>query len=394
MSATADFTTRGAPITPRQVIQALASAIASVTIVGIGLSLTLPLLALRLDEQGYSARAIGLNSTAGGLAVAVGASFVPALARRIGMKRLLLLALLISSASLATFVATSDYWAWLAIRAIFGAALTALFVTSEYWINAIAPPRQRGFVLGFYATSLAAGFAAGPLILGFVGTAGATPFIAAILLFTLAAAPIVLWSGITPEMKSAPQAPVLAFLASVPVATFAGLLHGAMETASLGLLPVYALRAGESSETGALFVALFALGNVLFQIPIGFASDRMKRERLLIRLAILSFIGAIALAVAGPVRFALFCALLVVWGGVAGSLYAVGLAHLGSRYSGADLASANAAFVMLYALGMLVGPPIVGLGMDLVSPNGFFLAIAFLLAPYVFCCSSSRGPSR
>jgi MFS family permease len=75
--------------------------------------------------------------------------------------------------------------------------------------------------------------------------------------------------------------------------------------------------------------------------------------------------------------------LLVIWGGIVGSLYAVGLAHLGSRYSGPDLASANAAFVMLYSLGMLGGPPIAGLGMDLISPNGFFFSIAGLLVVYL-----------
>jgi MFS family permease len=387
----ADFASRAEPESPRQVILALGVAIASVTIVGTGLSLTLPLLALRLDEQGYSARAIGLNSTAGGLAVVIGAAFVPALAHRLGVKRLLLLALLIGGLSLLSFAATDSYWAWLGIRAVFGGALTALFVTSEYWINAIAPPRHRGFVLGFYAASLAGGFAAGPLTLGFTGISGITPFASATALFAIAAVPIVLWSGKAPEMESAPKIPVFAFLASVPAATFAGLLHGAIETASLGLLPVYAVRAGEGAETGAFFVTLFALGNVVFQLPIGFVSDRMERGKLLIWLALLSLCGAVALALAGPSHFALFCGLLVLWGGVAGSLYAVGLAHLGSRYSGEDLASANAAFIMLYALGMLLGPPIVGFGMDVTPPNGFFFAIAAMLAPYLLCNLRPRG---
>ena len=167
---------RGASLTPRETILAIVSAIASITIVGMGLSLTMPLLALRLEAQGYSARAIGLNSTAGGLAVLGGAFFVPALARRIGVKRLLLLALLIGILSLLSFALTNEYWIWLFIRGVFGGALTALFVVSEYSINALAPPRQRGFVLGFYATSLAAGFAVGPLILGFTGTAGTGAF--------------------------------------------------------------------------------------------------------------------------------------------------------------------------------------------------------------------------
>lgn len=44
------------------------------------------------------------------------------------------------------------------------------------------------------------------------------------------------------------------------------------------------LRLGISLETGALFVTLFALGNILFQLPIGFASDQMDRGKLLLSL--------------------------------------------------------------------------------------------------------------
>ncbi|MCI0467938.1 MAG: MFS transporter [Beijerinckiaceae bacterium] len=383
----------GAAFTPRETVRSLAAAIASVTIVGMGLSLTMPLLALRLDGQGYSAQAIGFNATAGGLAILAGAAAVPVLVRRAGVKRLLLLAILIASLGLLSFALTNDYWAWLLIRAVFGGALSILFVTSEYWINAIAPPRQRGFVLGFYATSLSAGFAAGPLILGFTGTDGLLPFIAGMVLFALAAAPVVVLSGKAPEIKSAPKVGFLIFLTSVPAATFAGLLHGAIETASLGLLPIYALRAGESPQTGALFVSLFALGNVVFQLPVGFASDRMGRGKLLIWLAVLGLCGAFAIALAGVSHLVVFCVLLVLWGGAVGSLYAVGLAHLGSRYSGADLASANAAFIMLYSVGMMAGPPVVGFGMDLISPDGLFLSIAALFALYL-ALARRQGPGH
>jgi MFS family permease len=372
-----------ASLSPRETLFSLASAIVSVTNVGMGLSLTMPLLALRLDGQGFSARAIGFNSTAGGLAVFIGAAAVPLLVRHFGVKRLLLLAILISCVCLLIFALTQNYWMWLAIRALFAGALSMLFVTSEYWINAVAPPRQRGFVLGFYATSLAAGFAIGPMILGFTGTTGVLPFLAGVALFMLGAMPIVTWSGKAPEIESVPKIDYLEVVASVPLAAFAGLLHGAIETASLGLLPVYALRAGESAETGALLVSLFALGNVVFQLPIGFASDHMGRGKLLVLLAALGLCGAAAMGIAGPSRFFLFCLLLVIWGGVVGSLYAVGLAHLGSRYNGPDLANANAAFIMLYALGMITGPPIAGFGLDLFSPSGLFYAIAALLALYL-----------
>ncbi len=362
---------------------ALACAIASVSIVGIGLSLTIALIAVRLSEQGYSARAIGLNTASAGVATLVGAAFVPGWARRVGVKELLFLSLFVAGLSLVAMALTNDYWAWLGIRAIFGLALTALFVVSEYWINAIAPPERRGMVIGLYASSVALGFAAGPTLLAFVGTASATPFIAAIALIAAAALPIVLNSGAAPNIKTAASVPVLAFLLGAPVATLAGLLHGAIETASMGLLPVYALRAGLAAETGAIFVTLFAFGNVLAQLPVGYISDHIDRRKLLFLIALFSLCGALTLSFIGPAKLFLFGALLVIWGGIVGSLYAVALAHLGAQYRGAELANANAAFVMLYSLGMLGGPPVIGLGMDLLAPDGFFISIAALLAVYL-----------
>ena len=56
--------------------------------------------------------------------------------------------------------------------------------------------------------------------------------------------------------------------------------------------------------------------------------------------------------------------MLFVWGGVVAALYTIGLAHLGSRLTGRELASANAAFVFCYGFGMLIGPQVIGIGMD------------------------------
>jgi MFS family permease len=374
---------QGAEDTDDGVVPGLACAIATVSIVGVGLSLTMTLLAVRLAEQGYSAQAIGLNPTAAGVATLVGAAFVPSWARCLGVRGLLVVALLVSGLSLSAFTLTSDYWAWLVLRAVFGCALTALFVMSEYWINAIAPPAHRGFVLGLYTTVLAAGFAAGPAILGLVGTSGSAPFSIGVALFAIAAVPVLLGARRAPKLEQAARVSVLGFLGAAPVATMAGLLHGAIETAGLGLLPVYAIQAGLGAETGAFLVSLFALGNVVFQLPVGYVSDRVDRRKLLLTLATLGACGAIVLPSALAVSFPVFCALLVVSGGIVGSLYAVGLAHLGARYKGAELASANAAFIMLYSIGMLVGPPIVGSGQDLCPPDGFFYSIALLLGTYI-----------
>ena len=79
----------------------------------------------------------------------------------------------------------------------------------------------------------------------------------------------------------------------------------------------------------------------------------------------------------------LTAAVLFVWGGVVAGLYTVGLAHLGSKLAGSELAAANAAFIFCYALGMLVGPQSIGSALDAFGPNGFAYCVAIFFAFYI-----------
>ena len=314
-----------------EIIPALASAIATVTIVGVGLSLTMTLLALRLGEQGYSARAIGLNPTAGGFAILAGAAFVPALARRISVKHLLFLALLISGLGLLSFALTNDYWAWLVIRAVFSGALSVLFVTSEYWINAIAPPRQRGFVLGFYMTSLAGGFAVGP---GF--WALSAPRARRLSSWPRLSSPSrpcrsSFGAARLPEIKSAPPVPVLGFLTAFPSRPLPDCCMARSKRRVSAFCPSmpFALVSVRKPEPCSSLCSRSAMSS--FNSRLALPRTRWIDANYCYRLQFLSLCGAIALAFAGPSQFPLFCVLLVIWGGIVGSLYAVGLAHLGSQ---------------------------------------------------------------
>jgi MFS family permease len=358
------------------------AAIACIAIVGVGLSLAMALLAIRLAAAGFSSRAIGFNAAAGGLASLVGAPLAPLLAARVGVRRALLLALAIGAASLAGFAATSAYWAWFALRIGFGFALTVLFVLSEYWIGTVTAPARRGLVIGFYATSLGLGFAAGPLLLAAVGAEGVTPFAVAIGLMGLAALPLLPARLDVPGLARQGRLPLLAVLKRAPAAATAGLVQGALEVTALGLLPVYAVLGGATPEAAARFLGLYAIGGVVLQVPLGLLSDRMDRRRLLLCLALAGLLCTALLPFAARLGPLAFGAGLVVWGGLVTGFYPVGLAHLAARFKDGDLARANAGFVMLYALGMLVGAPFAGLGMDALPPNGFFLAVALMLAAY------------
>jgi len=366
---------------PAAAVRTLVAAIATITIVGLGLTLTIPLLSLKMTEAGYSAGFIGLNTAVGGLTSIFCAPLVPLVARRIGMRRLLLIALLFGAPVLIGFAATDHVVVWLALRFLFQFTLTTAFVLSEYWINAAAPPDRRGLVMGIYATSLCLGFAAGPVLLGLTESGGSLPFVLGAAVFICAAVPVAAAGDTAPVIDEHPTASPLSFLTRAPAATLAALVFGAVETGAMALLPVYGLFNQHSERRAALLVTFFSLGNVLFQVPLGMLSDRINRQKMLLTIAVIGAFGALIMPLVAD-SFVLLSMLLLVWGGLIGGCYPIGLAHLGSRFSGVDLASANAAFIMFYSLGMLTGPPFLGAAMDVSRPHGLASAIGLLFSLY------------
>ncbi|BBF93235.1 MFS transporter [Blastochloris tepida] len=358
----------------------IAAAIAAVTVVGFGLSLSIPLLTFELERRGISPTWIGLNTATAGIANILMAPLVPYLLRHFGVVKLLIGAGVAGAVSLLAFKLAGPFWLWFPLRFVAGGALCVVFVVSEFWINSAAPENRRGLVMGIYATMLAVGFAAGPVLLAVVGTTGLLPFAIGTVIMLLAMIPVVAAGPLVPTISATSQHSVGRFLLIAPTATLAALVFGAVETGSMSFLPLLGLRLGMNENAAALLLSAAMLGNVAFQIPIGWLSDRADRRLVLAGCGAAGAIGALAMTVV-PSGWS-FMALVFVWGGIVASLYTVGLAHLGSRYRGADLASANAAFIMLYSVGFTFGPPGLGAAMDAWSPWGFPVALAAALGLY------------
>ncbi|NJL08685.1 MAG: MFS transporter [Methylacidiphilales bacterium] len=358
----------------------IAAAIAAVTVVGFGLSLSIPLLTFELERRGISSTWIGLNTATAGIANILVAPLVPRLLRQVGVVRLLIAAGAAGAFSLLAFKLAGPFWLWFPLRFIAGGALCVVFVVSEFWINSVAPERRRGLVMGIYATMLAIGFAGGPLLLATIGTTGWWPFVIGTIIMLLAMIPVVAAGSLVPAITSTSTHSVGGFLLIAPTATLAALVFGAVETGSMSFLPLLGLRIGMDETAAALLLSAAMLGNVAFQIPLGWLSDRIDRRLVLAACGAVGTVGALALTVVPPGPA--FMAAVFVWGGIVASLYTVGLAHLGSRYRGADLASANAAFIMLYSVGFTFGPPGLGAAMDAWNPWGFPVALAAGLGLY------------
>ncbi|MBN9550959.1 MAG: MFS transporter [Alphaproteobacteria bacterium] len=360
------------------------AAISSISVVGIAIGLGMPLLSVILESRGHSASMIGLNTAVAGLASIAGAPLATPLAMRLGVAWTMLVMIAIGAFAFVGFHFAPDFWMWFPLRVALHISLTVLFILSEFWISTSAPPNRRGLVLGIYATVLSLGFAAGPWLFAHLGSSGFLPFGVTIALVTLAAIPVLAARNESPTIVADSETShFLRYVWLVPTATFAVLVFGAVETGGFALFPVYGSRIGYSEADAALLLTMIGLGNVLLQIPIGMISDRVSDRRyLLLACATVGLVGTAFMPFFAQ-NWHLMAALLFVWGGVVAAMYTIGLAHLGSQLSGHELASANAAFVLCYGVGMVIGPQAIGIGMDAFGPSGFGWSLAIFFAAYM-----------
>jgi MFS family permease len=362
----------------------LIAAISAISAVGIAIGLGLPLLSILLENRGIPATLTGLNTAMAGIAAMIAAPITTRVAHHLGVATTMLWAVMISAISALGFYYIENFWAWFPLRIVFHGAITALFILSEFWINVAAPPRRRGLVLGIYATVLSIGFAAGNVIFSVVGSEGFLPFGVGSAIILVAAIPIFLARGESPELDEKPMGHFLRYLMLVPTASFAVFVFGAVEAGGMALFPIFAKAEGFTEAQSGILLSTMAIGNVVFQIPVGVLSDRLRdRRKLLTAIGSVGLIGSLLLPFVTR-DWLVFSVLLLVFGGAIAGLYTVGLSHLGSRFRGAELAGANAAFIFSYAVGTVAGPQAIGTAMDIFGKsNGYAWAISGFFVAFV-----------
>jgi len=371
-----------AKLSPNQRRASLAAVYACIFANGVGMGLSLPLLSLILERNGMSATLNGANTTFGALAMLVFTPFIPALAARIGTVRFLVACYIIAAASLVAFRASDDLVLWFALRFTLNCALQGLFLVSEVWINQLATDAVRGRLVAIYASIFSAGFALGPIIIQTLGTEGWAPFIAGAVAMLLAMVPLLSAGKRVPPVEHAKASAMFGFVLRSPSAAAAGLAYGAMEACAGTFLTVYAVRLGEEERAATLLVTALGIGNMLLVPALGWLADKIDRRLVLILCGAVGMAGAAMLPLA-PNASLTGLAIVFFWGGFISSIYAVGLAHLGANFHGAELAAANAAFSIVYALGNMAGPGLGGIGMDLWNPHGLIAVLILISAALV-----------
>lgn len=360
----------------------LGAPIAAISVLGLALSMGLPLFALLMDRAGHSGTVIGLNTMAAPLAMVLSSPLMPRIMAFVGLARLAMLATGTLAAMFLVIPMVDGLVAWTLLRLVWGTCSTALFFSSEFWIVAAAPAATRGRVIAVYAIALSGAFMLGPLVLLVTGNTGTLPFVAASLI-TLCAFPFLARGAASapdPGREERPElGAALRFFRTDPSLLFAVILFGAIEFGALSLVSVWGVRAGLGADAALVLMAVFAAGGMALQLPLGWAADRFNPRHILVLIAGIAVVSPLAIIAATPSATAAALP-MIVWGGFGAGLYTVALTALGGRYSGVRLAEANAAVTLAYGLGALLAPGLFGLAMDRIAPPHGLLLVAALAA--------------
>lgn len=366
-----------------------AAVIGMAAMFGLTYSLTTSVIALAMAARGATDAMIGLNAGMHAVGVLLIAPLLPRLVARFNGRILVLAALGLTAAILTLLPLSPALWMWFPLRIGLGVAAEVLFVLSETWTTQFSTDANRGRSMAIYMTAMSLGFAAGPMIVSLVGSAGPAPYAIglACTLLTLALAAL---PGIPRlAVDDAPPSAIGRTLALAPLGMASAALNAAVEAAGLSFLPLYAIRFGWNEHQATQLIAALLIGAIALQLPIGWLADRMNQRRLVTWLAAIAGLGALAWPLVLP-NPPLAYAVVFLWGGIFVGIYTTLLTILGGRFRGTELVAVYAAMGLAWGIGALAGPLLVGVA-STVTPHALpFVAAAACLA---FAAFAARPPT-
>ncbi|WP_322893578.1 MULTISPECIES: MFS transporter [unclassified Yoonia] len=344
--------------------------------VGNGLQGTL--LGLRGELEGFSTLALSFVMSAYFMGFLFSSRFTPELIRRVGHVRVFAAMGSMISAVLILYPTLVDPIAWTIGRVIIGFCFCGVYITAESWLNDASSNANRGKALSLYMIVQMGGIVTAQFIVSQGDVSGYVIFIIPSVLVSLAFAPVLLSARPMPAFSATKPMKIAALIKTSPLGCAGMFLLGGVFAAQFGMSAVYGSRVGLSVGEISFFISAIYVSALVLQYPIGWLSDRMDRRVLIIWIALLGGLGSL-IAFLIPGYFVLIIISGAIVGGTSNPLYALLIAYTNDYLEKEDMAAASGGLLFINGLGAIMGPLIVGVMMDAIGNNGFWLFTALLM---------------
>jgi MFS family permease len=344
----------------------------SILLTGQGLQGTL--LPVRAGLESFSTVSIGVMGAAYFLGFTIGCLKGGDLVKRVGHVRVFLAMTALGSAAPLVHGLFVNSLAWGLLRMISGFCFAALYVVIESWLNERSTNENRGTVFSIYVMISLTVLAAGQMMTLLYDPARWQLFALASVLVSLGAIPVALSTSPSPEQPTSVELDLSRLFRLSPAAAVGCLATGLANGAFWSLAPVFTAEvSGETSLAAWLMTATVA-GGALSQWPLGTASDRFGRRKLLLAGAVSGVVVAgLIVSRFDTLDFLSVNLLAAMWGATAFPLYAISVAHANDYAEPDDYVMVSGGLLLLYGVGAILGPFAASSVMTLTSAAGLYL---------------------
>ena len=351
---------------------------AGIVLGGNGLQSTL--IALRGAHEGFSPAVIGFMGTAYYAGFLLGCLAIVRIMRSVGHIRAFAALAAIAASVTLVLVMAIDAATWTACRLVAGFCFAGLFTVMESWLNSGVSNDNRARVLSLYRVIDIGAVTGAQFLIPVFGVEGFAIFAVMAIMITLSLVPVSLGDRSNPRPPEDVKLDLRRAWAISPIAALGCIAIGVTNSAFRTLSPVYAQDIGLGTADVATFVSVSIIGGALIQYPLGHASDRHDRRSVLLVTTALALVAAVALSLfSGSGRLVNF-SLVFVFGAFAMPLYSLSAAHANDRAATNEYVMLNAALMLFYSVGAIVGPFAAAAAMQRFGPQALF---QFSAAVYV-----------
>ncbi|WP_305971694.1 MULTISPECIES: MFS transporter [unclassified Mameliella] len=331
------------------------------------------ILPVRGAAEGFGATELGLLGTGWAVGYVGGCFYVPRIVGSVGHIRAfgVMCAFAAIAILLQALLVTPEFW--IPVRAVSGFCFAGAAMIVESWLSDRASPQSRGTIFGVYTMVNLGATTAGQLAIATGDAGGFLFFAVAAIVYILALVPTALSTSVSPAPLTSVRLNLPLLWRNSPVAVVAVFLVG-ISNGSFGTLSaVYADRVGLTLGAIALFASLPVLAGALSQVPIGFASDRMDRRKVLLVVAVLAVAADFGFILLSPQDQMMNLILVSVFGAAIFAMYPIIVAHANDHAPEGTSIQVSGGLLMVYGLGNIAGPLIAGVAMSAAGASGLFL---------------------
>jgi len=364
-----------------------------VCISGFSQGMLLPLISIILETDGVSSTINGLHATGLYIGVLLASPLMEAPLRKYGYKPLIIIGGMTVILSIISFTVWDHLLFWFILRLLIGIGDHALHFATQTWITSSSPENVRGRNISLYGLFFGIGFAAGPLMIHLYHINENLPFIITTVISLLALLTVFLLKNEYPEQDTT-DTESYSFASSFErfwkILKYAwapllpALCYGMLEASLNSNFPVYGIRSGIDVNIIPTVVSAFAIGGIVFQIPLGILSDRFGRRNMLLFIMLFGTLTFISAGFFEDQPIALISCFFIS-GMLLGSTFSLSIAYMTDTISKPLLPAGNLMTGISYSIGSIVGPFLGGLVIDLMPEFSFFFFISVVLF-IIFIC--------